>query len=343
MIENSKSINTALSAFGMSGEVFHAPLLAADPKFKFTDIFSRKEAYIKAKYPAVKVWNNFEAMIQDPDIELVIINTPTHTHFDMAKSALLANKHVVVEKPFTVHAWQAQELINLAKTQNKILTVFHNRRWDGGAKTVKQIVDKQLLGKLVEFESHFDRFRNFIKPDSWKEETQAGSGVLYDLGVHLIDEALQLFGFPEKVTADIKIQRDGSPVIDSFLLLLDYGNHLRVTLKVCYLVREPLPKFILHGTNGSYIKYGNDPQEDDLKAGKPLQDTNWGLEKEENWGTVNTEINGLHFRGKIETLAGSYQDFYTNLYEVIRNKAELYVKPEEAKQAIEIIEMALQQ
>ncbi len=335
------AIKTALTAFGMSGEVFHAPLLVSDPNFQLTKIVSRQADKIRKKYPDVVVLSDYEELLKDDTIELIIVNTPTHTHFDYAKKALEAGKHVVVEKPFTLTAAEAQVLIDLAKKQQKVLTVFHNRRWDSGAKTVKKIIENQLLGKLVEFELHFDRFRNFIKPNTWKEETEIGGGVLYDLGVHLIDEALQLFGFPKKVKSDIRLQRDNTQAVDSFLLILDYENHLRVSLKVCYLVREPLPKYILHGILGSYVKYGNDPQEEDLNKGKTPLSPDWGIEKEENWGTLNTEINGLHFRGKVETLPGSYQDFYKNLYEVISNGKELAVKPEEAMQAIQVIEMAL--
>ena len=334
-------IQIALAAYGMSGEVFHAPLLMSNPDFRLTKVVSRQGDKIRKKYPDVAVLTDFDELLQDESIEVVVVNTPTHTHFDFARKALEAGKHVVVEKPFTATSAQAQALIDLAKDKNRLLTVFHNRRWDSGAKTIRKVIESELLGRLVEFELHFDRFRNFIKPATWKEETQAGSGVLYDLGVHLIDEALQLFGFPQKVKADIRMQRDHTKAIDSFLLILDYGTPLRVTLKVCYLVREPLPRYTLHGILGSFVKFGNDPQEDDLKAGKLPTAPDWGMEKEENYGILNTEINGLHVRGRLETLPGSYPDFYKDLYEAVRHGKTPAIQPEEAMQAIQVIEMAL--
>lgn len=333
-----KKINVGVIGFGMSAQVFHLPFLKADSHFNLVKILERSDNKSSILYPDIETVKDIESILSD-DIDLVVVTTPNLTHYDFCKKALLANKHVVVEKPFTVSSEQAEELINLAKERNLILSVYHNRRFDGDFLTIKNIIENNILGRLVEYESHFDRFRNYTK-DNWRELDQAGSGILYDLGSHLIDQAITLFGLPESVYADIRIQRDKSSTDDNFEIILNYPD-LKVSLKAGMLVREPLPRFILNGTNGSFIKYGLDPQEEMLKNGhKPIGD-NWGKDNEANWGTLNTEINNLHFRGKVETVQSSYADYYKNIYQAINVHEELNVKPEQAKNVIRIIETAI--
>jgi scyllo-inositol 2-dehydrogenase (NADP+) len=332
-------IQTALAAYGLSGEVFHAPLLASHPGFALKTIVSRTDK-ASQKYPHVPIVRDFTEMLRDETLELIIINTPNATHFDLATQALEAGKHVVVEKPFTVTTHQAWQLVELSQKKNKLLTVFQNRRWDGDFKTIQQIITDGWLGELVSFESHFDRFRNFIKPDTWKETSGEGSGMLYDLGSHLIDQSLVLFGRPQTVTARQRIQRTGGSIADNFEIMLEYPR-LTATLKTSFLVREPLPKYILQGQQGSFVKCGLDVQEEALRQGK-LPGVGWGKEPESEWGTLNTDLSGLHFRGKIETLPGSYPDFYENLYQAIRHQMPLAILPEQALQTMEIIEAALQ-
>ena len=335
-------IITALAAYGMSGEIFHAPFLVSDENFKLEKIVSSRPQKIKDKYPHIIVANDYNEILNDENIELIVVNTPNTTHYNYTKRALEAGKNVVVEKPFTVDVTSAKELIDLAEKRNLKLSVFHNRRWDGDFKTIKKIIFANLLGPLADYEAHFDRFRNFIKPGTWKEENAAGSGMLFDLGSHLIDQALVLFGKPSRIFADIKSQREGSKVEDNFILIMSYENNLRVTLRTSFLVKEPIPKFILQGQNGSFVKYGLDVQEDELKAGKMPDGLCWGEENEDNYGILNTQINGLEFRGKIKTLPGAYQDYYKNIYEAIRNGAELNVKAEEGLEVIKIIELAME-
>ena len=332
-------IKVGLAAYGMSGEVFHAPLLNCNKGFELTKILERKTEKSKLRYKNVEIVRTFDALISDADIELVVINTPDNTHYDLCKSALLANKHVVVEKPFVLLSKHGQELIELAEEKDLVLSVFQNRRWDGDYMTVRQIVDKGLVGRLVEYESHFDRYRNFIR-HSWKEDPASGSGTLYNLGSHLIDQALDLFGFPLWVYADINIFRTGGKVDDRFVLNLGYRD-VRVTLKASYLVREPSPRYILHGTNGSFVKSGIDPQEEDLKSEKLPDSKEWGKEPPENWGKLNTQVSDLHFVGKVETLSGNYQVYYDNIYDAIRNKKELIVTARQANATIKIIEAAI--
>jgi predicted dehydrogenase len=325
----------------MSGSVFHAPLLAANPHFKITKVLERNSEQSKLRYPEVEVVKNYQALIQDEALELIVVNTPNALHFDMAQQALQAGKHVVLEKPFTVTTAEAHELISLAKAQNRVLTAFQNRRWDGGFRTLQHVVKQQLLGKLVYFEAHYDRYRNYVQPNTWKEEAGPGSGILYNLGSHMLDQVLVLFGKPEAVTADIGTQRPGAQIDDYYDVTLHYPD-LKAVIKSSYLVRELGPRFILHGTEGSYLKYGEDPQEESLKAGQLPVGPDWGQEPKSDWGKLNTQLNGLHFTGTIETLPGFYPCFYQNVYEAIREGQSLIVKPEEAALVIYLIELAQQ-
>ncbi len=332
-------ITTALLSYGMSGEVFHAPLLSAHPGFRIKTILQRKSESSKQHYPGVHVVRNLDDILGDPQIELVIVNTPNETHFDYAAKALEAGKHVVVEKPFTNTTLEAQELIALAKKKNRMLSVFQSRRWDGAFMTLKNIIASGALGKIVEYEAHYDRFRNYVAANTWKEEPGPGCGILYNLGSHMLDQVLVLFGKPEWVTATIGIQRPGGKVPDYYDLRLECDG-LNVIVKSSYLVREPGPFYVVHGVNGSFVKYGIDPQEEALKLHQVPGTAGWGTEPEKFWGKLNTEIEGLHYEGKIETLPGNYIGFYQSIYETIREGKELAVKPEQALQVIQLIETA---
>ena len=337
---NFQPITTALLSFGMSGEVFHAPLLSFHPGFRMKTILQRKSESSKQYYPSVNVVRNFDEILNDPQIDLVIVNTPNETHFDYTSKALEAGKHVVVEKPFTNTTQEAQQLITLAKKKNKVLSVFQSRRWDGAFMTLKKIIASGALGKIVEYEAHYDRFRNYIAANTWKEEPGPGSGILYNLGSHMLDQVLVLFGKPEWVHALTGIQRPGGKVEDYYDLRLEYIG-LNVIVKSSYLVREPGPFYIVHGVNGSFVKYGIDPQEEALKLHQIPGTQGWGTESEKFWGKLNTDIDGLHYEGKIETLPGNYMGFYQNIFETIREGKELAVKPEQAMQVIQLIEAAL--
>jgi predicted dehydrogenase len=276
-------------------------------------------------------------LLKDESLDLIIVNTPNDSHFSFAEHALKAGKHVVVEKPFTVTVAEADQLINLAKEQKKILTVFQNRRWDADFLTVKKVLDLKMVGQLVECEIHYDRFRNHIEPGTWKEEPKPGTGILYNLGSHLIDQVLFLFGMPKYLDARVGIQRPGGRVDDFFDIRLEYAGFM-VILKSSYLVREPGPRFVLHGTEGSFIKSGIDPQEQALKDGKVPGTAGWGVEGREWWGKLNTTLNGKPFEGPLETLPGNYPGFYENLYKAITEGVPLSVKPGEARLVIQLIE-----
>lgn len=338
---NTNKIQVGIASYGMSGEVFHAPLLFSNPSYMLKGVVERNKLKSTSRYPHINVARSFEELISDKEIELIVVNTPNETHYTYTKLALEAGKHVVVEKPFANNSKEAEDLIEIAKKNKRTLSVFQNRRWDGDYKGVRKVVSGKLLGELIEYEAHYDRYRNFVETHSWKEETGPGSGIVYNLGSHMIDQVVVLFGAPYSVWADIRIQRTGGKVDDFYEIVLNYG-HMRVTLKSGYLVREAGPRYIIHGNLGSFLKFGIDPQEQALKDGKLPNVPGWGVESKEWWGILNTEINGVHIEGKVETPPGSYQDFYNNIYEVIRNGAELAVKPEEVLITVKIIEKAYQ-
>jgi scyllo-inositol 2-dehydrogenase (NADP+) len=330
-------IVTALLSFGMSGEVFHAPLLEAHPGFRLKTVLERKSANAKRYYPDVNTARSLDEVLNDPEIELVVVNTPNDTHAIYALEALDAGKHVVVEKPFTNTVKEGQDVIARALDRKKILSVFQSRRWDGAFMTVKKIIPSGILGKVVEFEAHYDRFRNYIAPNTWKEQPGPGSGILYNLGSHMLDQVLQLFGAPVSVSARLGIQRPLGNVSDFYDVRLNYPG-LNVIVKSSYLVREPGPLYRVNGINGSYVKYGIDPQEEALKLHQIPGGSGWGTEPRKFWGKLNTEIDGLHFEGLVETIPGNYLGYYQNIYEVIREGKDLLVKPEQALDVIRLIE-----
>lgn len=339
------NFNVGLIGYGMGGKLFHAPILTSVAGLNLVKIRETKTPNIKdasEKYPKAQIVASSSDILEDKAVDLVVITSPNHTHFSIAKEALNAGKHVVVDKPFTVSSREADELIALAKKQDRILSVYQNRRFDSEFKTVQKILDSKILGNLVEYEVHFDRFRNYIKPETWKEEEKPGTGLLFDLGSHLIDQALFYFGMPETVYADLRIQRKGGKIIDNFEVILNY-QALKVTLKAGMLVREIGPRITLLGDMGTYQSYGMDVQEADLQAGIfPNEKEGWGVASEELWGTLNTEINGLNFRGKVPTEKGDYREYYQNIYDVLSGKEALKVTAEQGRNTILVIEAAMQ-
>jgi len=335
-----KPIVTALCSFGMSGQVFHGPSLKVLPQFKVHKILERNLRNSEKHYPQATIVKDFDKILHDPVVELVIVNTPDEYHFEMAKMAMEAGKHVVVEKPFVKRSEDAVALMEIAKRNQVLMTVYQNRRLDGGFLTVRKVLENKLLGRVVEYECHYDRYRNFIQEGSWKEDGDERTGVLFNLGPHIVDQALVLFGKPNSVTAKLSVLRTGGRTTDHFDIRLHYTG-FDATLRCSYLVREMGPQFIVHGTEGSFVKMATDPQEEMLKQNRLPDEAGWGKEPFADWGKLNTSVNGLHIEGKIETIPGNYAQFYDNLYDAIRNGGELMVKPEEALTTIRILETCL--
>ncbi len=340
-----KIIKVGLIGFGVGGQIFHAPVLTTVKGLELAKIRAAKPDQVsaaKTKYPLAEIVSTSEEIFNDKNIELVVITTPNTSHHPLAMQALKAGKHVVVDKPFTINTPEADELIALAAANGRVLSVYHSRRFDSDFHTVKKIIANGLLGEVVELESRYDRFRNFLKPNAWREDDAPGTGILYDLGSHLIDQVRTLFGLPDSVTADLRIQREGGKANDNFEVILHYPG-IKASIKAGMLVREPPPRFILSGTNGSFVKNGMDVQEEALKAGFTyLTKSNWGVEPEEIWGTLNTDIKGQHIVGKIESEKGDYSAYYLNIYNAILGKEDLIVTSLQARNNVRIIELAMQ-
>ena len=329
-------LNVALIGFGLSGRYLQAPFFEANINFNLKTIVSNSQNP-KDFFPSVEVARSLEEVLADSEIDLVSICSPNATHFEYAKRALLADKNVLVEKPFTATVEEAKELISLAKKQRKILSVFQNRRFDSDFLTVKKVVEGNFLGEIHSFEIHFNRLKPVLNSKKWKETVGAGSGIIYDLGSHIIDQIILLFGIPKSVWGQTFTQRENSEIDDAFDIKLNYGK-LKITLKSSLLVREDTPRYIIHGTKGSFIKYGIDVQEDHLKMGMKLTNSDFGIEAVKNSGILHTEINGLIFKGTVETEKGNWGLLFQNLHDAIVDGKELLIKPEEVLEQIRIIE-----
>ncbi|NJO01483.1 MAG: Gfo/Idh/MocA family oxidoreductase [Bacteroidia bacterium] len=330
-------IKTGLASYGMSGQVFHAPFLDTDERFTLLSVLQRQGDQARQDYPQVQIERSYNELLANKELELIVVNTPNHLHYLMAKEALEADKHVLVEKPFTTHYSEAEELIQLARQKNKVLYGYQNRRWDSDFLTVKKIVEADLLGNIVYYEANWDRYRNYIKPNTWKEESRNGTGMLYDLGSHLIDQVLVLFGPPERVQGSLRTNRAQGQVVDYFDAKLFYPER-EVALRGSYLAMEPRPRFLLQGVRGSFVKHGLDPQEDALKLGRKPQGADWGTEDPGIWGTIHRDEQGLIIRGTVQSLPGDYRGLFADLYAAIREKEEPYVKPGQVGTGIRIIE-----
>jgi scyllo-inositol 2-dehydrogenase (NADP+) len=326
-----------LIGYGLGGSIFHAPMIAAVPGLRLARVASRSATpQALQEYPGVQRDDTPQAMLDDPEIALVVVCTPNASHYALAKAALQAGKHVVVDKPFVLSSAEGEELVALAHEKGLALGVYQNRRWDGDFLTLRRVVESGELGKVHTYRAHFDRFAPQVKV-RWKEQAQPGAGVLWDLGSHLVDQALQLFGKPRAVTAHLATQREGAQVEDAFELVLDHGGTLSV-LHAGALVRAPGPRYQVHGTAGSFVKYGIDPQEDALKAGKRPGDAFWGHDAPEAYATI-TAVDGS--RRTVETLPGSYDAFYRGMHAVIAEGKEVPVPAREAVDVIRVIELAL--
>lgn len=334
-----KEIKTGLCSFGMSGWVFHAPFITAHPGFEFTAVVERTKNLAAEKYPSIITYRSIEELLEDESIELVVVNTPNYTHFDFAKRALQAGKHVIVEKIFTTTVQEAEELIALAAEKNLQLSVFQNRRWDSDFLTVKKVIEQNILGRIAEAEIHYDRYSTGLSYKKHKEIPGPGAGILPDLGPHLIDQALQLFGMPDAVFADATNLREISLVPDYMELILFY-DRLRVRIKGSYLVREALPAFIIHGEKGSFIKSRADLQEAALQKEQKPGTENWGIEAETEQGILHTEINSEVVRKKISSEKGNYMNYYEGIFQAIRNRKALPVTAAEGLAVVAITEAA---
>ncbi|MDR6760777.1 putative dehydrogenase [Flavobacterium sp. 2755] len=334
-----KKIKTALLSYGMSGKVFHAPFLDIHPGFELLGSWERSKKLIQEDYPYVKSYPSIDDLLAD-DVDLVIVNTPVGTHYEYAKKVLLAGKHAVVEKAFTTTVAEAEELAKIAEEKGLKLAVFQNRRWDSDFKTIQKIINEGVLGDIVEAEFHFDRYNPLLSPKAHKETANDGAGVLKDLGPHIIDQAICLFGSPKSVFGDVRITRENSLVDDWFDLLLIYDD-FRVRLKAGFFVREANPAYTIHGKKGSFLKHRGDIQEDELKIGKKPNLESWGKEPDDLQGILHTEIDGKVIREKVSTLQGNYFSFFDGVFNSITNDVAEPVTAQDGVKVMQIIEAAI--
>lgn len=336
---NSK-INTGIIGFGLSGRVFHAPFIHTHPGFELSAIVERHQQNSRKIYPEISILRNHQELLDDEQIELVVVATPNKYHLPMAHECLLAGKDVIIEKPLTPSHEEADELIKIAKQEGRQIFVFQNRRWDADFLTIKKLISEGNLGEINYYEVHFDRYSPQLKTDSWRDENIPGGGILYDLGSHLIDQALVLFGMPDEIKAELKAERNDSPVDDYFRLEMFYpGKHIVLTAGM--MVKEIGPRFTMHGSKASFVKHGIDPQEAMLKAGNMPNTNNWGQEDENNYGIL-IPLDNKQKEKIIISEKGNYMGFFDNVYNVLRKKALPSVLSEQARNTIFIIQKAFE-
>ncbi|MCU0400393.1 MAG: Gfo/Idh/MocA family oxidoreductase [Algoriphagus sp.] len=329
-----RHIKTALIGYGSVAEKMHAPLIEVCPDLDFVAVVERNGIRCEEKYPHVTTFKSLEELLQADAADLICITTPNEFHFPMAKQCLLAGKHVVVDKPVTVHSWEAEELEKIAREKGLICSVFHNRRYDGDFRTLQKLVAENTLGRLVYLESHFDRFRPQVS-ENWREKDVPGNGITYDLGVHLMDQIALLFGAPESIFADIQKQRTNAVSDDYFDISLFFpGFKARVTAGV--LVNVATPKFLLLGEKGSYQKFFLDVQEQAFKDGRKPEGLDWGVDPEERWGKLYFENETL----PLPTEKGNYRIFYQNVANAINQIAPLQVTLPQTITVLKLIEAA---
>ncbi|GMF23058.1 unnamed protein product [Phytophthora fragariaefolia] len=334
----SNKIRVGLVGFGTGSSVFHAPLLLSSGEFELSHVLERSTSKSQVLTPAPTIVRSMDELLAT-DVQLLVISTPTTVHFEQAKQAMEAKRHVVVDKPLCVTAQQAEDLCATAKANGVLFSVFHNRRFDGDFLTVRSLIEEGTLGDVLKFEAHYDRYRPNMK-GYWKEKAGLCGGVLYDLGAHVTDQALQLFGQPDSVDADVQIQREGAENDDYFRLEFKYKQfpEREVILSAGMLVKDLGPKYVVVGTKGKFEKYGEDGQEDALRAGKRPGDEGWGEEPESSWGKFTDAVTGE--TRVIPSKLGSYQVYYKNIAAAIRGQEKLLVHPEEVIEQIRIIENA---
>ena len=340
-------IRAAVIGFGNGGRTFHTAFISAVPGLELAAIVQRKGGEAAQAYPKATIYRSVGEMLADKSIQLVSVTTSNQTHFEIGRQCLLAGKHTVIDKPFAVTSTEAAELIAIAKERELVVSAFQNRRWDGDFKTMCNILKSGVLGRLVVFESHYDRFRQEIRQGTWKESGLYGGGQLYDLGTHIIDQALHLFGTPQTITANVRTDRDHALNDDAFDIHLHYigetEKNLTVWLRSTMTAAIAGPRFTLHGTKGSFVKFGIDPQEVAIQGGAVIGSQTgslaWGEEPETDWGTLKL-ADGSEKR--IRTEPGDYRDYYANVRDAILGVAPIAVTGTDAWKTARIIELARQ-
>ena len=332
------TIKTGILSYGMSGQLFHSPFVDAHEGFEFTAVVERSKKLANNKFPAIKSYDSVAPLLADDQIELVIVNTPNNTHFELALKALEAGKHVLVEKPFTVTPAQAKQLFEAAKKNNRHALPYQNRRYDSDFISVKKVLDSRTLGRLVEVHFRFDRYKYQIGTKVTKETPVPGSGLLFDLGPHLLDQVISLFGIPLNYTKTLGHFRPGTLVDDYAHIQLSYPNDLQVFVTASLLVVDTKPAFVLNGTKGSYVKYRTDIQEEQLMKGMSPKDPFYGIEVNNQEGVLTTITeNGTKKIEAISAAKATYLAVFDAVYRTIREEKPYPITAEQVLKQLEIL------
>lgn len=334
-------IRVGVVGFGLAGRIFHTAVISAVPGLALAGIVKPTGEQAREAYPDVPCYRSLDAMLADESISLVVVATPSGNHHEVAAACLNAGRNVVIDKPFTLTSDEAAALIRLARERKLLLSAYQNRRWDGDFMTIQKILASGQLGRLVSYESHFDRFRPEPRLDVWRESGGPGSGTLFDLGTHLMDQALTLFGAPSSITASVRTDRDLSVADDAFDVWLGYeGEHtLTVKLSASSIARIPGARFALHGMRGSYVKFGLDPQEQQLKDGLSFTSPGFGVDPDGEWGSLQILEEPPR---RIPTENGDYREYYANVRDALLGKAPLAVTADQAWRTTRLVELARQ-
>jgi predicted dehydrogenase len=332
-------IGVGLVGYGFAGRVFHAPIISAVAGLELRAILQRSGHEAALCYPKAQIVKSMDELLAINEIKLVVIATPNTSHYPLARQCLLAGRHVVVDKPFTTTYAEAADLVELAKQRRQLLTVYQNLRSNGDFRTIRQLVESGRLGRIVMYEAHFDRYRLQTHPGAWRERPEPGSGVFFDLGVHLIDQAMVLFGLPEAITADIRVERERAVVDDAFDVTMHYPRS-RVLLRASMIALAPDVRYIVRGEDGAFVKCGIDPQEEALKRGDLPHDDTWGREEREKWGILYTSGGNSTPTETIATIPGDYRLFYSNVRDAILGTAPIDVTHEHMLNVMDALEAA---
>lgn len=336
-------LRVGLVGFGFAGKTFHAPLLAATPGVEMAAIVQRSGDDAARAYPSAKLLRTYDELLAMDDVPLIVIATSNSSHEPLARAALEAGRNVVIDKPMTSTVSEARGLVALAEARSRVLSVFHNRRWDGDFLTLRAMLAAETLGRVTRFTSAFDRYRPNVDTNAWRQRAEPGSGVWFDLGPHLLDQALVAFGEPASVTASIRCERDGAVVDDAFDVTLHYANGLQATISASMLACAPRPRFTIDGTRGSWVKFGLDPQEAALKRGEVPGGAGWGEEQAIAHGVLAApDASGAIVSSRVPTLPGDYLAYYANVRDAIAGSAQLAVTPQQALRVMELLEAAIQ-
>lgn len=334
-------VDVGLIGFGLAGRAFHAPVIRAVPGLRLAAILQRSGNEAAEAYPDVRVVRSLEELLAIDSIRLVVIATPNDTHAPLARACMAAGRDVVIDKPFTTTVEEAVSLAKFAKESKRLLTVYQNRRFDGDFGAIRQIVADGELGRIVRFETSYDRYRPNLKTNAWRERAEPGAGILFDIAPHLIDHTLLLFGHPQAVTADVRAERDNAVIDDSFDLMFHYPNNLRAVLRSSILAVTPRPRFVFFGTKASFVKNTFDPQENNLRHGKISSDAvSWGAEPESDWGVLTTPSGDSVTKRSIPSVNCDYRDYYANVRDAMLGKASLIVSPEWSINLMGLLELA---